>query len=147
MSVATGMLAELYSSLYLGIAVAMAAMMTMLGSVIAPVVESYIVEMGGWRWAGWSMLIICKAVSAETLLILRETSTRVLRRCQDRGADTQRIATLARKYFAQPVLMFVCKLILIIITTYLTLTYSTLGSRTVLGLDSLVKLNIVLVLS
>lgn len=53
MFVATGMLAELYSPLHLGVAVAMAARMTMLGSAIAPVVESYIVEAGGWLAVDW----------------------------------------------------------------------------------------------
>lgn len=126
MSVASGMLAELYSPLYLGVAVGVTAMMTSLGSVVAPVVESYVVEAAGWRWTGWSTLILCAAVGVQALLLLRETSTRVLRRRKENRSGAPPVTGLVRKYFARPVVMFVREPILVTITTYLTLTYGTL---------------------
>lgn len=141
LAVGSGILADIYGPITRGIAVGMSASIMNLGSIIAPIVGTYIVNQYGWRWTAWVTLILCGVVSIYAAVLLRETShNRILMR---RAARLRRETgnmnfraraemasldprILLRRYCTKPVRMFVQEPILIVMTVYLTLVYGTL---------------------
>ncbi|KAJ5340106.1 hypothetical protein N7541_009230 [Penicillium brevicompactum] len=141
LAVGSGLLADFYSSIARGAAIAVTACFMNLGSVISPIAAAYISERYGWRWTAWANLIVigvssvisgfllCES-SHNRILMLRAARLRVETKNDKLRAHSELHAldlnVLIKLHFTKPIRMFVHEPILILITVYLTLVYGTL---------------------
>ncbi|KAH8888491.1 putative MFS multidrug transporter [Thozetella sp. PMI_491] len=140
-SVVSGTCVELYEPVIRGIALSFQAIAITIGATVAPIAGVYLTEDRGWRWTAWVTLIIGGALAFVSLFTLRETSSRIIleRKARRLRAETGNWALHAKseetviqfdimvnKYLTKPIRMFLTEPILVIFTTYLTLSYGIL---------------------
>jgi MFS transporter, DHA1 family, multidrug resistance protein len=141
LSVGTGMFAEVYEPVQRGVAVSASACSMNMASAIAPIACSSIVDEYGWRWIGWTTMIMAASIASLGPFLLHETSPRIillrkarnLRKTSGNEALETRYADdkvdfgiLLQKYLLRPLKIFWTELILVILTVYLTFVYGTL---------------------
>ncbi|KAJ6013215.1 hypothetical protein N7540_007806 [Penicillium herquei] len=141
LAVGSGLLADFYSAIARGAAIAITACFMNLGSIISPIAAAYISERYGWRWTAWTNLIvigisavICVFLLSESshnrILMLRAARLRVETKDDKFHTHSELHAldlkVLIQLHFTKPIRMFIKEPILILITVYLTLVYGTL---------------------
>jgi MFS transporter, DHA1 family, multidrug resistance protein len=141
LSVGTGMFAEVYEPVQRGVAVSASACSMNMASAIAPIACSGIVERHGWRWIGWTTMIMAAFIGLSGPFVLHETSPRIIllrkaRRLRKSSGneglktkyadDKVDFAILLQKYLLRPLKIFWTEPILVILTIYLTFVYGTL---------------------
>lgn len=103
MTAGAAMVSELYGPIERGTVLAFNALFVNLGSVMAPIVGSYIVARHSWRWLAWITLIVFGCVAPVAAIFLREAvPTRILaarekklRQARDRERTLERETTVA----------------------------------------------------